>query len=432
MFGSSLLEVVIGLAFMFTLLSLTCSSINELIAQYTKRRAKNLELALTRMLGERHVHAFYEHPLLRSLSKVGDGPSGAEPTARGVRPSPSYIPASTTSTIILQIIGRAQSDEERSELQALRGKLEQIEDPGFVAIRARVFQTFEPIYACEGVDEKQLDALLETVRKLERLDALREPVVVQIERFRTRVKSASELDAPSLYRRVQRLEDGDPLKRTLLALMDSSNGTLAGIRANIEGWYDDVMDRASGWYKRKTQRWMLGIAAALVLLGNVDSLAVADMLWRENTARALIANYAEISSMIQTGQVSANNSVNASANANPNASANPADPNANPEDDADGDGVPDGAVQAPPQPVLVDMTRDPLALYTTGFPVGWKLETLPTLLKLEVLSKKLAGLLISLLAAAQGAPFWFDLLNKLVNLRGSGRRPSANQAPPNS
>ncbi|MCA9718188.1 MAG: hypothetical protein KC468_26185, partial [Myxococcales bacterium] len=97
-----------------------------------------------------------------------------------------------------------------------------------------------------------------------------------------------------------------------------------------------------------------------------------------------------------------------------------------------GDGVPDGAVQAPPQPVLVDMTRDPLALYTTGFPVGWKLETLPTLLKLEVLSKKLAGLLISLLAAAQGAPFWFDLLNKLVNLRGSGRRPSANQAPPNS
>ena len=31
---------------------------------------------------------------------------------------------------------------------------------------------------------------------------------------------------------------------------------------------------------------------------------------------------------------------------------------------------------------------------------------------------KLAGLLISATAARQGAPFWFDLLRKLVSLRG--------------
>jgi hypothetical protein len=41
---------------------------------------------------------------------------------------------------------------------------------------------------------------------------------------------------------------------------------------------------------------------------------------------------------------------------------------------------------------------------------------------------KLAGWLITALAAAQGAPFWFDLLNKLLQLRGSGTKPAEQTA----
>ena len=37
---------------------------------------------------------------------------------------------------------------------------------------------------------------------------------------------------------------------------------------------------------------------------------------------------------------------------------------------------------------------------------------------------KVIGWLITGLAVALGAPFWFDLLNKLVNLRGAGPRPA--------
>ncbi|MEU7908022.1 hypothetical protein [Actinoplanes sp. NPDC049118] len=36
---------------------------------------------------------------------------------------------------------------------------------------------------------------------------------------------------------------------------------------------------------------------------------------------------------------------------------------------------------------------------------------------------KLLGLALTAAAAAIGAPFWFDLLNRLVNLRSTGRRP---------
>jgi hypothetical protein len=36
---------------------------------------------------------------------------------------------------------------------------------------------------------------------------------------------------------------------------------------------------------------------------------------------------------------------------------------------------------------------------------------------------KLLGLLITVCAVSLGAPFWFDMLSKFVNLRGSGTRP---------
>jgi len=38
---------------------------------------------------------------------------------------------------------------------------------------------------------------------------------------------------------------------------------------------------------------------------------------------------------------------------------------------------------------------------------------------------KLVGWLITALAVSLGGPFWFDLLNRLVDLRGAGPRPAS-------
>jgi hypothetical protein len=37
---------------------------------------------------------------------------------------------------------------------------------------------------------------------------------------------------------------------------------------------------------------------------------------------------------------------------------------------------------------------------------------------------KLIGIFITALAARQGAPFWFDILKRVVNLRGTGANPA--------
>jgi hypothetical protein len=49
-----------------------------------------------------------------------------------------------------------------------------------------------------------------------------------------------------------------------------------------------------------------------------------------------------------------------------------------------------------------------------SIPVGWDNASLNPL--------AIAGCLLSAFAISQGAPFWFDLLNRLVNLRQTGRR----------
>ena len=46
------------------------------------------------------------------------------------------------------------------------------------------------------------------------------------------------------------------------------------------------MERVSGWYKRRVQLILVGIATVLVLLLNADTLAAGRVLWRDDAVRA--------------------------------------------------------------------------------------------------------------------------------------------------
>ena len=73
MLGSDTLEIAIGLIFVYLVLSLICSAINELIEGLLNARAANLERGLRELLadpaGTGLVKAIYEHPLIHGLFK---------------------------------------------------------------------------------------------------------------------------------------------------------------------------------------------------------------------------------------------------------------------------------------------------------------------------------------------------------------------------
>ena len=100
MFGSTVLEVAIGLVFVYFLLSLLCSTINEqVIARFFALRAKTLEEGLNNMLpgpqGSDLVNKLYKHPLIKGLSQ-----NAASNDPR----KPSYIPADTFAHALMDVV----------------------------------------------------------------------------------------------------------------------------------------------------------------------------------------------------------------------------------------------------------------------------------------------------------------------------------------
>jgi hypothetical protein len=69
-------------------------------------------------------------------------------------------------------------------------------------------------------------------------------------------------------------------------------------RKRIEDWFNDSMDRVSGWYKRTSHAWLWIIGTALCLLVNADSISLANVFWNDQALRA--ATVAAATKYVQT------------------------------------------------------------------------------------------------------------------------------------
>jgi hypothetical protein len=142
-FNSTVLEVSIGLVFMFLLLSLICSSINEMIEALVKNRADKLKSAITNLLNgpasssgsaptQPLSQLLFQQPLIAALHVDGqlpayipsrtfaralfnlmapDGaPGGLQSLRNTIQALPSTSPLSPISRGILPLIDDAQGD----------------------------------------------------------------------------------------------------------------------------------------------------------------------------------------------------------------------------------------------------------------------------------------------------------------------------------
>src|SRR5512139_1448785 len=98
MFNSGILEVTIGLIFIYLILSLICTAANELIEAGVKARASDLHRGIREMLNENEgkglVEKLYNHPLIYSLFQEGYDP-------KKTKNLPSYIPSRNFSLALM-------------------------------------------------------------------------------------------------------------------------------------------------------------------------------------------------------------------------------------------------------------------------------------------------------------------------------------------
>jgi len=187
--------------------------------------------------------------------------------------------------------------------------------------------------------------------------------------------SAPVLSLESVRASVLNLKN-PPVQRALLAAIDTAQGDLDRARTNIEAWFDSAMDRVSGWYKRTTQWIIFSIALVLSVGLNIDTLAIADYLYRHDTARGAVVALAE-------------NAVNNQSGA------------------------------------AITYNEAAEQLRSNVLPIGWsgaweRTETADTwYASVWRIAGPILGWLITALAATLGAPFWFDLLNKIMVIRST-------------
>ena len=80
-----------------------------------------------------------------------------------------------------------------------------------------------------------------------------------------------------------------PLKPSLQALVKEAGADVSRFRASVEQWYDDHMDRVSGWYKRHTAKITLAAGAIIVVLLNLNALTIGRTLYTENAVSAAVS-----------------------------------------------------------------------------------------------------------------------------------------------
>jgi hypothetical protein len=68
-------------------------------------------------------------------------------------------------------------------------------------------------------------------------------------------------------------------------LFEDAHHDVKQFRINMESWFNETMTRASGWYRKQTQIWLLLIGIGIAALFNVDSIAIARILMKDKNVR---------------------------------------------------------------------------------------------------------------------------------------------------
>ncbi|MCB0566067.1 MAG: hypothetical protein KDD01_16980, partial [Phaeodactylibacter sp.] len=95
-----------------------------------------------------------------------------------------------------------------------------------------------------------------------------------------------------LEAKIEELPDED-LKNVLKQFLRESDHNVEEFREKVKGWYNNVMDRASGWYRRYTQKILVGVGFLIAIVFNADTLSIYERLESDPDTLQKVVNLAE-------------------------------------------------------------------------------------------------------------------------------------------
>lgn len=196
-----------------------------------------------------------------------------------------------------------------------------------------------------------------------------------------------------LVKSINEMKDS-ALKKQLLALSQVATDNVDKFVESVSGWFDRSLTMMGEVYKKRTQIYSFFIGLAIAATFNLDTLGLASHLYRDKEAREAVAALA--SDVVQN--------------------------------------VSRETLEKCSKLGLEELRKDPACAGVNGLiegvqrrnetlgklPIGWPATSVGSFPRWVTVGP---GWLLTALAISLGASFWFDLLNRLVNIRHGMRKP---------
>ena len=383
--SSGIIDLAIGLTFVFAVTAAFASAVTELIARLIGLRAAYLLTGLRELVDSGGVstdlgRAESDYQLMRGLLQGSTSPgaalapAAADPIAQAIPAAPSVTGALLGGPILSSqgMVGQITSRQLTIMPAKRPGRLHRMKtwQAGGVWRQRRSLPSY---ISARSFGEAVLDLL--------------------------QPDAAEQITMVTIRRNIDALPAGLPFKESLQALASNAPYDVNRFRALVEHWYGDHMDRVSGWYKRHVAIITVVVGAILVVLLNINALTIGRTLYTQSAVSAAISTVA-----------------------------------------ANGGKCPAGQYR---QACLEDLQSQLSAAAAVGLPIGWGTVRDCTAPKAHCnwmdergifsqhgnsfwqLVLVLIGFLIMIIALVPGAQTWFGLLSKLGGLRSAGPKPSA-------
>lgn len=344
MTGLGFLDLVIGIIFIYFLLSIVVSILLEIRSKSLSLRAKNLEAWLMDTFQKEGLaEELLDHDLIKTLVKKGR--------------KPAYIPDQNFVDALFDIVNQKEGNAVTYTVEEIKGAFE----------KSQILP-----------------------------NDLKRNILQQISEAETKAQNF------------------------IKAKKDEVIDELQEVKNNVAQWFDNCMIRVGGTYRNTQQKALLWFSFVVVLLFNADTITLSKYLYNNKDVRDALVEQASRSTQDSLTVAFYQQVMESSATAQNS----------------------DSVVIGQDGMVLIKEIKGSVAnlekvndeLEALSLPLGWDSfvleykevrsnDGLGNVILLLLM--KVVGLAITGFAVSMGSPFWFDILNKLVNLKGTGGKPAA-------
>lgn len=292
MFDNVILDIAIGLIFLFLLYSLLASTINEFVALIFAYRHRMLEKGIEQMLdGKNYSYYWWEKAVniilwifqLRKVKKLN---------ASLLQSNGSVI--KTERRHFFRTIPINEKVREYQQELAKNGS--PVDTTNAVQFHRLTLNKKASLFASNVINHPQYrrksdDSIL--FKKPAYLTASAfSDILLDILSDRKSCTTSAPITMNDIKSFVSGLAENPELKSILNFYIEQANGDIQKFKLLIENWFDETMERVSGWYKRQTTKILFLIGLILAIMFNVSTIAIVRKLAINKDLRAAMVTTA--------------------------------------------------------------------------------------------------------------------------------------------